>query len=355
MSTSPAPFSASITTPLASPVSFLAQTARELVERYGHGPTDELPDLVVVVPTRRAVVYLKNELALALPNGEPLWAPRVAAMEDYMVELAGVQVEEPIALQLLLFDILKNIDHDLDFDKFVGWAGLLLSDFSNLDQNLAQPHKVFEYLSQAKALERWDLEALPERSLVASRSFSFWDQLEKVYRELKRRMLAQHLAYPGLAYRLAVEKLEKQLASLTAAPPARHVFVGLGSLSRAEEKLIRLLLHAGRAEVKFDADPSTSVLTRPTAPASTCATTSSNGTCPAKLWAAAWNGCAASPTTCATWVWPTPACRASWPGSCWPKPGSSTPNAPWPLCCPTKPCCCPCSTACRLTSCPTST
>ncbi|WP_426060052.1 PD-(D/E)XK nuclease family protein [Hymenobacter sp. B1770] len=241
--------------PLVAPVSFLAGTARELLDRYGSGPLDELSDIVVVVPTRRAVVYLKNELALALPPGSPLWAPRVAAMEDYMVELAGVQVEEPIALQLLLFDILKNIDTSLDFDRFVGWAGLLLSDFSNLDQNLAPTRKVFEYLSQAKALERWDLQALPEKSKVAAHSFSFWDQLEKVYRELKRRMLANHLAYPGLAYRMAVEKLEKRILDPAEPEVARHVFVGLGNLSKSEEKLIRLLIGVGRAEVRFDGDP----------------------------------------------------------------------------------------------------
>ena len=237
------------------PVSFLAATARHLLDRYGAGPTDELPDLVVVVPTRRAVVYLKNELALALPLGQPLWAPRIAAMEDYVVELSGIQIEEPIALQLLLFDILKSIDPDLNFDKFVGWSGLLLNDFSTLDQNLAPTHQLFEYLSEAKALERWNLEALPAKSRLAGRSFSFWDQLEKVYHRLKARMLAQHLAYPGLAYRLAVEKLKKSLEDPAAPAPARHVFVGLGNLSRAEETLIRLLLNAGRAEVRLDADP----------------------------------------------------------------------------------------------------
>ena len=252
---SPATPVAAPAAPPTAPVSFLAATACQLLERYGSGPLDELSDLVVVVPTRRAVVYLKNELAVALPPGAALWAPRITAMEDYMVGLAGVQVEEPIALQLLLYDILKHIDTGLDFDRFVGWAGLLLSDFSNLDQNLAPTHKVFEYLSQAKALERWDLEALPAKSQAAAQSFSFWDQLEKVYRELQRRMLAQHLAYPGLAYRRAVEQLEKQLADPRAPAPARHVFVGLGNLSRAEEKLIRLLIGAGRAEVRFDADP----------------------------------------------------------------------------------------------------
>ena len=241
--------------PYAGPISFLAATARELLDHYGSGPLDELSDIIVVVPTRRAVVYLKNELALALPPGVPLWAPRVAAMEDYMVELAGVQVEEPIALQLLLFDILKGIDTSLSFDRFVGWAGLLLSDFSNLDQNLAPTHKVFEYLSEAKALERWDLNALPPKSQATAHSFSFWNQLEQVYHRLKSRMLADHLAYPGLAYRLAVEKLEKQLDDPAAPAPARHEFVGLGNLSKSEEKLIRLLLGAGRAEVRFDADP----------------------------------------------------------------------------------------------------
>ena len=248
----PAPVPAA---PLARPTSFLATTARELLDRYGSGPLDELSDIVVVVPTRRAVVYLKNELALALPGGAPLWAPRVAAMEDYMVELAGVQVEESIALQLLLFDILKGIDTGLDFDRFVSWAALLLNDFSNLDQNLAPTHQVFEYLSQAKALERWKMEVLPPESQAAAHSFSFWDQLEQVYHQLKRRMLATRLAYPGLAYRMAVEKLEQQLKDPAAPVPARHVFVGLGNLSRSEEKLIRLLLGAGRAEVRFDADP----------------------------------------------------------------------------------------------------
>ena len=254
-----APAAFPVLAPTAATPSFLAETARYLLDRYGAGPADELSELVVVVPTRRAVVYLKNELALALPPGAALWAPRVAAMEDYMVELAGVQVEEPIALQLLLFDILRGYDTSLNFDRFVGWSGLLLSDFSNLDQNLATPRKVFEYLSQAKALERWDLTALPEHSRLAGRSFSFWDQLEQVYRELKRRMLAQHLAYPGLAYRLAVKKMQARLEALGVDPGApavaRHAFVGLGNLSKAEEKLIRLLYRAGRAELRFDADP----------------------------------------------------------------------------------------------------
>ncbi|MGI4735001.1 MAG: PD-(D/E)XK nuclease family protein [Janthinobacterium lividum] len=240
------------TAALAPARSFLAEVAHELLATYDD---EALADLVVIVPTRRAVVYLQNELALATPEGQALWAPRIAAMEDYLVERAGVQIEEPIALQLLLFDIFKGIDPDLNFDRFVGWSGLLLQDFSNLDQNLAETKEVFQYLSEAKALERWDLDPAHGKTDGLVRYFSFWDQLARVYRELKRRLREQHLAYPGLAYRLAVKRLQAELSDPRQPLPARHVFVGLGGLSKSEERFINLLHKAGRAELHFDADP----------------------------------------------------------------------------------------------------
>ncbi|GAB2940077.1 PD-(D/E)XK nuclease family protein [Hymenobacter coalescens] len=228
---------------------FLRQAAQDLLSRYTGA---ELSDLVVVVPTRRAVVYLKNELALAAPVGEALWSPRVTSMEDYMVDLAGVQVEEPIALQLLLFDILRELDPNLDFDLFTGWSRLLLDDFSNLDQNLADASNLFEYLSEAKALERWDLTNSPAPASATAAWFRFWDDLEKVYRRLRRRLKTDNLAYPGLAYRLAVDAMQKRLQHEEPVP--QHVFLGLGILSRSEQYLLRQLLKAGKAEVRFDTD-----------------------------------------------------------------------------------------------------
>jgi RecB family exonuclease len=230
---------------------FLAEVARELLATHDD---ETLTDLVVIVPTRRAVVYLKNELALATPEGQALWAPRIAAMEDYMVERAGVQVEEPIALQLRLFDIFKAIDPDLQFDHFVGWGGLLLQDFSTLDQHLADTKSIFEYLAEAKALERWQLD--PEQKTTGlDRYFGFWGQLHKVYLRFKKLLKKDHLAYPGLAYRRAVQGLRAELADVKKALPPRHVFVGLGGLSKAEETFIDLLHSRGQADIYFDGDP----------------------------------------------------------------------------------------------------
>jgi hypothetical protein len=246
--------SPTLAAPVAAPatsLTFLAEVARELLATHD---VDALADLVVIVPTRRAVVYLKNELTLATPEGQALWAPRIAAMEDYMVERAGVQVEEPIALQLLLFDIFKAIDPDLQFDHFVGWGGLLLQDFSTLDQHLADTKSIFEYLAEAKALERWQLD--PEMKTTGlDRYFGFWGQLHQVYLRFKSRLKKEHLAYPGLAYRRAVQGLRRELADVKSALPAHHVFVGLGGLSKAEETFISLLRKVGRASLYFDGDP----------------------------------------------------------------------------------------------------
>ena len=236
---------------LAPTPSFLAEVAAELLATHD---AEALADLVVVVPTRRAVVYLQNELALATPEGEALWAPRIAAMEDYLVDRAGVQIEEPIALQLLLFDIFKGFDPELQFDHFVGWGGLLLQDFSTLDQHLADTKALFEYLAEAKALERWQLD--PNlKTTGLDRYFGFWGQLHKVYLRFKARLKKEHLAYPGLAYRRAVQRLRRELANPKLDLPAHHVFVGLGGLSKAEETYIGLLRKVGRATIHLDGDP----------------------------------------------------------------------------------------------------
>jgi len=52
-----------------------------------------------------------------------------------------------------------------------------------------------------------------------------------------------------------VQHLQAELTDPKRELPARHIFVGLGNLSRSEEKFINLLRKHDRAELLFDADP----------------------------------------------------------------------------------------------------
>jgi ATP-dependent helicase/nuclease subunit B len=225
---------------------FLQDAATYIYHKYeGH-----ISDLCVVLPTRRASIYFKNALAQAAPSG--LWSPEVSAMEDFIVRLAGVEVVEPIHLQLELYDIMQALDPRLDFDQYVTWAATLLEDFSRIDRELVDPKQLFEYLSEAKTLERWDPHqgGLKPTPLVQN-YFKLWDNLQQTYHSLRQHLQRNKQAYPGMAYRLVADSVEQVLRKTNC---HRFIFIGLNALSKAEEKIIRTLLHHQKAEVLFDSD-----------------------------------------------------------------------------------------------------
>ncbi|ARS35017.1 PD-(D/E)XK nuclease family protein [Pontibacter actiniarum] len=225
---------------------FLELTAKYVYEKY----KENISDLCVVLPSRRASFFFKTALAQAAPD--PIWSPEVYAMEDFIRSLSKTDVLEPINLQLELFDLMREQDPKLDFDNFVTWAGTLLEDFSRIDQNLVATDKLFEYLGEAKALERWDPKFLgKELSPTLKKYFSLWDNIEKTYHNLQRRLLDKKQAYTGMAFRKVAETIE-QIARTSECH--QFIFIGLNSLTRSEEKIIRTLLKYEKAEVLFDSD-----------------------------------------------------------------------------------------------------
>ncbi|GHA59418.1 PD-(D/E)XK nuclease family protein [Pontibacter akesuensis] len=225
---------------------FLELTAKYVYEKY----KENISDLCIVLPSRRASFFFKTALAQAAP--EPIWSPEVYAMEDFIRSLSKTDVLEPINLQLELFDLMLEQDPKLDFDNFVTWAGTLLEDFSRIDQNLVNTDKLFDYLSEAKALERWDPKFLgKDLSPTLKKYFSLWDNIEKTYHNLQKRLRDKKQAYTGMAFRQVASKIEK-IAQSSACH--QFIFIGLNSLTNSEEKIIRTLLKQNKAEVLFDSD-----------------------------------------------------------------------------------------------------
>lgn len=236
--------------------SFFDLAAQHLYTTYTPA---ELAPQVLVVPTRRAVWYLQDSLRRALPPGRPQRAPRVLPMEDYVAELAGATccTDEDLSLHLRLYDTLRRFLPNLTFDDFAGWGPILLRDFSLIDQENGDPKAIFEYLSDAQAISRWNLEITNEADHAASaagRYLRFWQQLEPAYHAFRAELEKRGLAYAGMAYRAAVTELRRRIEEDGAASVPHHWFLGLGRLSATEADLIKLLRRHGRADVRFDAD-----------------------------------------------------------------------------------------------------
>ncbi|QCR21902.1 PD-(D/E)XK nuclease family protein [Pontibacter sp. SGAir0037] len=225
---------------------FLELTAKYVYEKY----KEQISDLCIILPSRRASFFFKNALAQAAPD--PIWSPEVSGMEDFICRLAKIDVLEPINLQLELFDLMQEQDPLLDFDQFVTWGGTLLEDFSRIDQNLVDTGKLFDYLSEAKALERWDPKFLgKEISPTIKKYFSLWENIEKTYQNLKKRLHKNKQAYTGLAFRKVAENIHAIAKETTC---HQFIFIGLNALTRSEEVIIKALLKHEKAEVLFDSD-----------------------------------------------------------------------------------------------------
>lgn len=209
----------------------------------------------MILPTRRAVSVFQQHLSEQ--SDLPFLAPHTLAIDDFITQAAGVQLIDPVSLLFELYAVFLEIDDSLEFEQFIGWASVLLSDFDRMDQYLVRPKALFDYLTAAKALERWNMElpagAQPLTDTPGTlRYFKLFENLQTAYYALHERLLAQGLAYRGMAYR----KLAKEVDKLVRDNPIyeKVYFVGFNALSQSEERIVKVLTEANKAEVFWDAD-----------------------------------------------------------------------------------------------------
>ncbi len=225
---------------------FLQKLAEEIATRYNDDPGG----VCVVLPNRRAGLYLKKYLAELLKK--PAWAPHTVSIEDFITDLSGFRLMDPAGLLFELYRIHKESQGEKaqDFEQFTDWGQVLLQDFNEIDQYLVDPDEIFNYLNAARALTVWNLNEKPltEQEL---RYLEFYRSFLHYYRELNKALKEKKHVYQGLAFRITAENIER-LASGTRY--RKIFFAGLNALSAAEEKIIGHLLNQGLAEIFWDAD-----------------------------------------------------------------------------------------------------
>jgi len=225
---------------------FLQKIAEEIASRFGDDPGS----LCVVLPNRRAGLYLRKYLAAELKRDA--WAPQTFSIEDFVINLSKTPIIDPMGLLFEFYAVHREVagDQAQDFELFAEWGQVLLKDFDEIDQYLADPDKVFTYLDEARALSVWNLGEQPLTSQEQD-YIRFYQSFREYYFRLKERLIKKKQVYQGLAYRIGAEGIEQFSAGL---PWKKIFFAGLNALATAEEKIIGYLLDNDRAEVFWDAD-----------------------------------------------------------------------------------------------------
>lgn len=230
------------------------QSFLNLVARHILGNHASLERIQIIVPTRRAAFFLMRELAKE--TSEPMMSPLVMAVDDFVESLCTLEIEDPVHLLFDLYETFREIDPDLQFDRFMGWASVLLNDLDKIDQYLVKTDYLFDYLSEAQAITRWQ-ETLPQGKTLQSEGgqkqyFSLFENIKKVYNTFRNRLQQKGKAYRGMAYR----ELAGDVGNLIAkrGEYERTYFAGFNAFTESERVIVTTLIKAKKAEVLWDSD-----------------------------------------------------------------------------------------------------
>lgn len=228
-------------------VSFLSETANSIFNKH---EIKSLKDLCLILPSKRAVGFMKKELAKC--STTPFLSPKIYAIDDFVKEFSGLKVADNLTLLFELYEVYKKMDERIVFDEFMSWAPTILSDFDLIDQYLVpDPQLLFAYMSEVEALKRWNLSELSDVTSTKS-YFDRFETIGKVYEALKKRLLTKNIAYRGMAYRSLAEEFSSFLDENDKF--VHFYFVGLNALSKSEQLIISNLVAAKKASCYWDTD-----------------------------------------------------------------------------------------------------
>ncbi|WP_373496319.1 PD-(D/E)XK nuclease family protein [Aquiflexum sp.] len=238
--------------------SFLRNTAEEIIQTY-----PELQNLVIVLPNRRAGLFFTKHLGILIDK--PTWMPEIKTIEDVFYQYAGQRPPDDLTLIFELYKVYQTLHPEPEtFDRFYFWGEMILKDFNDVDQFMAEAKKLYLYLYEIKEIES-DLSFLTEQQIALIRQFwdsfknqgrghqdkflKFWQILYPLYDAFKSSLNVSGMAYSGMLYR----KVAEQLGQITP-PEKQYVFIGFNAFTKTEEKLIKHFISEFGAKIFWDVD-----------------------------------------------------------------------------------------------------
>lgn len=250
---------------------FLSLVANDLLKRFGNN----MHNVTVVFPGKRASLFLNQELALA--SDTPVWAPRYITMSDLFYSLSPYVKADPIDSIASLYQIFsktiltEEIQEEYSLDKFWGWGEIILSDFDDIDKHLADAEAIFSNVYEQMQLENLDYLTNEQKdtlqhffknfsaegnSLIKERFLNVWSKMYQMYTDLRKEQMQAGTVYEGAIFRSVIERLKKEDTLLTSFLADRQtiVFAGFNVLNDVEHALMSAIQKQGKALFYWDYD-----------------------------------------------------------------------------------------------------
>ncbi len=224
---------------------FLGKLAEHFIS-----PDIDLSGFTFILPNIRAGVFLKTEFKKRLNT--VAFLPEIISIEELIIQISGLSKTDNISLLFEFYKIyLKNNipEKTESFDAFSKWAFLLIQDFNDIDKNLKDADEIFNYLIDAKRIDKIFLKG--NESEITQNYFEFIEKIGIYYKQLSEALLKNKTGYQGLQYKIAYKKINDYIKNND---HQKLVFAGFNALNLSEEKIIQELLDKGLAEIYWDTD-----------------------------------------------------------------------------------------------------
>lgn len=227
--------------------SFISSVVEDVLSKH-----DNFNNLIFVLPSQRACVFLKEEILKKIPGASFL--PKITSIENYMQELADINLIDATQLLFEFYTIYQqNIPKENleSFEAFSQWATIALHDFNEIDSYLVNSTQFFSNLRDIKKLDEWFQNKKP--SQLAINYLQFFEYLAVLYEALYKKLKNSKFGYQGLIYKEATNNLEFYMNN----NKNNHIiFVGFNALNKAEETIFQEFLNNNLSSVYWDANES---------------------------------------------------------------------------------------------------
>ena len=248
--------------------SFLEYVAEDIIQKYG----TNLSRIAIVFPNKRASLFL-NE-ALARQVQQAIWSPTYITISELFRQQSKLRVADPIQSVCLLHQSFCAVTGSNEpLDKFYGWGQLLLSDFDDIDKNMADANRVLANVRDVHELDDISYLTIEQREMLQrffsnftddhptqlkERFIHLWSRMTDIYHDFRQRLETEGLAYEGMLYRSVVETLTTtpngSSSSTEAFSNDVYLFVGFNLLQQVEQRLFNMLQKDDKARFYWDFD-----------------------------------------------------------------------------------------------------
>lgn len=223
---------------------FISETLDDILSTQS-----SLKDCVLILPSQRAGVFVKNELRKKITHG---FLPEIFTIEKFVEKISQIKSGDTIQLLFDFYKIYCEVENDPDtFDVFSSWAFVALQDFNEVDQYLVNSQDIFTYLRDIQRLRKWSVKGEFKETELIKDHFKFMESLGSYYRKFYDFLIAKKTGYQGLLYREATHKVDSFLEQQV---DQKFFFIGFNALNKAEEFLFQKFLATNRADVYWDID-----------------------------------------------------------------------------------------------------